>query len=128
MKTKEDIDTLEKLLVQLKGLYTEISQLTKKSPNDGLNVFKLKLVNKVLAVGNTILVGHYQPFDDFEQFDPDQLPTNSDAAMILTQYMEQAERFRSDHIIWSTTSLKWCYVLDGKKTQYEGAAPTKVGE
>lgn len=128
MNKKEDIETLEKLLVQLKGLYDEISQLAKKSPNDGLNVFKLKLVNKIIAVGNSILVGRYRPFDDFEQFDPDDLPTNSDVTMILTQYIEQTERFRSDHMVWSSNSYKWHYILNGKQSQYEGAKPTKVGE
>ena len=52
MNTKEDVENLEKLIGQLNGLHSEISQLAKKSPNDGLNIFKLKLVNKVLSSGN----------------------------------------------------------------------------
>ena len=98
MKTKEDVENLEKLIGQLQGLHSEISQLAKKSPNDGLKLFKLKLVNKILKSGNDILTGRYVPFDDFRQFDEDQLPTNSDVTMILSQYMEQAERFRSDNM------------------------------
>lgn len=125
MKTSEDIEKLEKLIGQLQGLHSEISQLAKKSPNDGLNVFKLKLVNKVLENGNAILTGRYMPFDDFHQFDEDQLPTNSDVTMILAQYMEQAERFRSDHVAYS--QHKWRYVLDGAPSAIEGRQPTKVG-
>ncbi|MEX4008256.1 hypothetical protein [Neoaquamicrobium sediminum] len=128
MKSEEDIYSLEKLIGQLKGLHAEISQLAKKSPNDGLNVFKLKLVNKVIASANDILEGDYKPFDDFEQFDADDVPTNSDVTMILTQYMDQTERFRSDHVGWSTSSYRWYYLLGGKLSTYEGAAPSRVGE
>jgi hypothetical protein len=38
MKTKDDVENLEKLIGQLSGLHAEIFQLAKKSPNDGLNV------------------------------------------------------------------------------------------
>src|SRR5690349_8462051 len=111
MKTEEDVENLEKLIGQLNGLHSEITQLAKKSPNDGLNVFKLKLVNRVLQSGNAILAGSYRPFEDFEQFDETDLPTNSDVTMILSQYMEQAERFRSDHMMWHQGH--WLYRLDG---------------
>lgn len=125
MKTKEDVEALEKLIGQLQGLHAEISQLAKKSPNDGLNKFKLKLVNKVIAGGNDLLQGRYRPFDDFEQFEEDQLPTNSDVTMILAQYMEQTERFRSDNVVYS--SHDWRYVLDGQPSNVNANSPTKVG-
>jgi hypothetical protein len=66
MKTKDDVDALERLIVQLGGMHTEISQLAKKSPNDALNAFKLKLVNKIITAGNTILPKGYRPFEEFE--------------------------------------------------------------
>jgi hypothetical protein len=125
MKTKEEVESLEKLIGQLQALHTEISQLAKKSANDGLNTFKLKFVNKVLKLGNDILVGQYKPFDDFSQFEEDQLPTNSDVAMILSQYMEQAERFRSDNVRWDLHA--WRYVVDGATSQITAKAPTRVG-
>ncbi len=125
MKTKEDLEALEKLIGQLQGLHAEISQLAKKSPNDGLNKFKLKLVNKVIASGNDLLQGRYRPFDDFEQFEEDQLPTNSDVTMILSQYMEQTERFRSDNVVYS--SHKWQYVLNGQPSNVDAKSPTQVG-
>jgi hypothetical protein len=125
MKRKEDIENLEKLIGQLHALHSEISQLAKKSPNDGLNIFKLKLVNRVIASGNALLKGQYRPFDDFEQFEQDNLPTNSDVTMILAQYIEQTERFRSDHVIFS--AHKWRYVVDGEPSDVEARSPTRVG-
>lgn len=125
MKTKEDIESLEKLIGQLQGLHAEISQLAKKSPNDGLNKFKLKLVNSVISSGNGLLQGKYRPFDDFEQFEEDDLPTNSDVTVIIAQYMEQAERFRSDNIIYE--DYKWWYMLNSSPSDVEASKPTKVG-
>jgi len=125
MKNEDDVRNLEKLIVQLQGLHSEISLLAKKSPNDGLNTFKLKLVNKVLAQGNEILKGHYKPFEDFNEFDEEALPTNSDVTMILALYIEQAERFRSDNMVHE--NYQWMYVINGKASKIEGRPPTKIG-
>lgn len=126
MKTNNDVEALERLIVQLGGMHTEISQLAKKSPNDALNAFKLKLVNKIIAAGNTILPKDYRPFEDFEQFDSDDMPTNSDVTLILTQYMEQAERFRSDNVVYE--GYKWYYKVDDRTSDIIAAQPTKVGD
>ena len=111
MKTKEDIEAFERMMGQLKGLYNEISQLAKKSPNDAVNAFKLKFVNRVLSTANLILDAGYRPFVEFSEFNSDDLPTNSDVTMMLTQYMEQSERFRSDNVIYDGG---WKYILDGE--------------
>ena len=125
MNSEDDVKTLEKLIVQLQSLHLELSQLTKKSPNDGLNLFKLKLVNKVLASGNKILVGTFKPFEDFDEFEEDALPTNSDVTMILALYIEQAERFRSDNMIYSRH--RWVYVINDEASEVEGRVPSKIG-
>jgi hypothetical protein len=125
MKSEEDVKNLEKLIGQLEGLHVEISQLAKKSPNDGLNLFKLKFVNKVLSSGNEILADRYRPFDDFDVFDESALPTNSDVTMILALYMEQAERFRSDNVVMS--SGRWVYIINGEPSRISARLPTKIG-
>jgi hypothetical protein len=126
MKTKNEVEELERLIIQLSGLHTEISQLAKKSPNDALNAFKLKLVNKIIAAGNGILAEGYRPFEDFEQFDADDMPSNSDVTMILKQYMEQSERFRSDNVVYE--DYDWVYKVNGRASKIIAAAPTKVGK
>jgi hypothetical protein len=65
MNSKEEVELLEKLIGQLQGLHDEITTLAKKSPNDGLNAFKLRLVNKVLANSNLLLKGRYSPVRRF---------------------------------------------------------------
>lgn len=125
MKTATEVGNLEKLILQLKAMHSEVGQLAKKSPNDGLNLFKLKLVNKVLSDGNSILTGHYAPFADFHAFSDGDLPTNSDVTLVLAQYIEQAERFRSNNVTYH--EHKWVYLLDGKPSNYAARASTKVG-
>ena len=68
---KNDVDVFEKLSGQLISVYEEISLLSKKSPNDAVNKFKLKFVNKLINDSNEFLSHKYRPFDDFEMFDED---------------------------------------------------------
>ncbi len=112
MQNENDVKNLEKLIVQLQGLHSEISVLAKKSPNDGLNLFKLKLVNKVIAQGNEIFTEHYKPFEDLEGCEEETLPTNSDVTMILALYIEKAERYRPDNIV--DADEKWQNLVNGE--------------
>ena len=124
MKTEEEVGAFERLIVQLQGLYVEMSQLGKKSPNDGLNEFKLRIVNEVLASGNQILKDAYRPFEGFGQFNNDDLPTNSDVTLMLAQYLEQAERLRSDNIAYHTG--KWVYLVKGAPSNITTRPPTRI--
>src|SRR5260370_28017964 len=98
MIKRADVEKLERLIGQLQGAYNEIAALAKKSPNDGVNTFKIKLVNKIVEQCNSFLNKDYRPVPDFENFDVDSVPSNSDVTFILAHYLEGAERFRSDNI------------------------------
>jgi hypothetical protein len=62
---KNDIDIFEKLSGQLISVYEEISLLSKKNPNDAINKFKLKFLNKLINDSNEFLSEKYKPFDEF---------------------------------------------------------------
>lgn len=94
----ENIDEFKKILNQLEGLHEEISTLSKKSYTDALNNFKLKLVNQVLKRTNKLLGKEYKPFDNFEEFNEDDLPTNSDVTLVLSQYINCMESLREENI------------------------------
>lgn len=126
MKSKEDVENLEKVIGQLQGAHAEISQLAKKSPNNSLNKFKLNLINKVLERANVVLGDKYRPFADFEQFDADDVPTTSDVTMVLAQYMEETERYRSDNVKYHGGA--WYYVVKGQPSDIRSALPSKVGK
>jgi hypothetical protein len=129
MNSKEDVERLEKLVGQLQGLYAEIGALAKKSPNDAVNSFKLKFINRVLAIGNGVLGDKYKPFEEFDQFDADDAPSTSDVTMVIAQYMEEAERFRSDNVVNSVVNGRggWYYVVSGKASHIPSGPPTKIG-
>jgi hypothetical protein len=125
MKDKSEIENLEKLMGQLQGLHAEITSLAKKSPSDAVNGFKLKLINKVINFGNEVLGEQYRPFDDFERFNLEDVPSTSDVAMVLGQYIEEAERYRSDNVKMEGLN-RWVYVLNGKATEIRTAPPSKI--
>lgn len=121
-----DVEKLEKIMGQLEGLHREISALAKKSPNDGLNEFKLKFVNSAVANANEFLGNNYKPLNGFEQFDADELPTNSDVTFILSAYLEEIERMRADNI--RPGYNKWIYTLTDSEEEIRTAPPKKVKE
>ena len=123
---RTDVEKLEKIMGQLEGLHREISALARKSPNDGLNKFKLKFVNSALANANEFLGNNYKPLDGFEQFDADELPTNSDVAFILASYLEEIERMRADNI--KLLYSKWIYILSDSEEKIRTAPPKKIKE
>lgn len=96
---KTDVDIFEKLSGQLISVYEEISLLSKKSPNDAVNKFKLKFLNKLISDSNEFLSDKYKPFDDFNIFNEDDIPQNSDVVFILSQYIQCFEKLRSDNVI-----------------------------
>ncbi len=119
MKKRSDIDEFEKIDAQLDALHKEIGVLSKKKPEGGINPFKLKLANSVLEKANNILAEKYKPFSDFELFNSDDIPTNSDVVMVLLQYLNCMEKLRSDNIKvermhgWKD---KWTWSLTGVET------------
>jgi len=127
--TKQEVDTFEKLQAQLEGLHTEISSLSKKSQNDALNKFKLKFVNQILSDSNLLLGANYKPFNDFESFEESDMPTNSDAAMMLTQYLNCFEKFRADNIKKEDKfPHNWFWIVEGKLSNIRTLIPKIIKE
>ncbi|MBE7691285.1 hypothetical protein [Tenacibaculum piscium] len=120
----KDIDIFEKTINQLEGLHIEISILSKKSQNDALNIFKLKLVNQVLIESNKIIGEDYKPFSDFKKFNEEDLPSNSDVTLVLSQYLNCMESFREKNIFsnvkYSNGKIDktYWYWIDTKRETY----------
>lgn len=112
MKTQEDVEKLEKTIGQLKVIHREVSLLSKKSPSDAINPFKLKMINAVIQSANSVLGDEYMPIEEFEKFDDDDAPSTSDVVFVVAQYMEEIERFRTDNVVYQNFEL--VYVLNGK--------------
>lgn len=124
MLKRSQIDELEKLIGQLDSLHSELTALAKKSPNDAVNTFKLWFVNTSLNNCNKFLGKNYKPFDDFDQFDTDDVHSNSDLTFIISQYMQAMEKFRSDNIYVSVGT--WYYKIKGSDEKIRTAPPAKI--
>src|SRR5690554_1796537 len=129
---KQDINNFEKTQSQLEGLLVEVTNLAKKSPNDGVNKFKLKFINEIILNSNKILGKSYKPLDSFEKFDEDDLPSNSDVTFILSQYLSCFEKLRSDNIYrkqeydGNKYFYEWFWVVDKSKSTIKTSPPKKI--
>ncbi|WP_367752917.1 hypothetical protein [Flavobacterium sp. WC2430] len=127
-----EINNFEKTQTQLEGLLTEITILARKSPNDGVNKFKLKFINEIILSGNKILGATYKPLDSFEKFDEDDLPSNSDVTFILSQYLNCFEKLRADNIYieqkydGNKYIFEWYWVINKSKSKIKTAPPKKI--
>lgn len=97
--TRDQVDTLERLIGQFEGIHSELSALSKKAPADAVNKFKLKFVNAVVREANEFLGEAYRPSVEFEEFNVDDVPSNSDVTFVIALYLQAVERFRADHLI-----------------------------
>lgn len=130
--TKEDVNKFEKVQSQIEGLLLEITNLSKKSPNDAVNKFKLKFINEILIEANRILGKTYKPLSSFEKFDEDDLPSNSDVSFILSQYLSCFEKLRADNIYrkqeydGNKYFYEWYWVVGNSKSTIKTAPPKKI--
>lgn len=117
MNNRDDVKELEKLYDQIKGMIKEFTELSKKKPNDAINSFKLTLVNSLLERSNNFLQGEFKPFNGFETFDQDSLPTNSDVILILTQFQNCLQRYAFSNM--HTKGINSYWILKGKISNEE---------
>ena len=115
---QEDIEIFNKARAQLNVTIAEISELSKKKPNDAVNNFKLKYINKILEDANRLLGDTLKPFSDFTIFDEDDLPTNSDVSLILAQYKSSLHNFYLKNTDTSGGIQRY-WIINGKLTQQE---------
>lgn len=82
---------------QIKSLKLELDSISKKKPDGPLNKFKVKLINELFEAVNPILGEQYRPFKEFLLFEDSDLPSASDAVVMLSQYLTAMGRFMVAH-------------------------------
>ena len=65
---RKDVEKYSELYSKLSSMKGDIALLSAKKPNETVNEFKLKLINKLLAQINE-LIDKFKPEDDFDSFD-----------------------------------------------------------
>ena len=120
---KDEVELFVKVQSQMEEMHNEVSILSKKSQNDALNEFKLNFVNNLLEDANGLLGEKYKPFKDFKQFDKNNIPTNSDVVMVLSQYLACLENMKIDN---TESSLgTWYWKIDKKTSNIKTNKPKK---
>ena len=87
-----DVDQYELLKPLLEASYKEMQELSKKKPESPLNVYKVKMINRILEPIKELLKEQsVYPFLD--TLDQDTLPSNSDVVLIQSQYIQALEMY-----------------------------------
>lgn len=119
MKSKDEIDAFQKLILQMEKILNDFKDLSKKNPDGAVNTFKLQFVNKLLGEANIMLDKASKPFDDFDTFSEDELPTNSDVVLILTQYMAGLQNYALNNIAYNSRIGDQAWIIKGKVSNIE---------
>jgi len=106
--SNSDVENFEILSPMLKSNLSEIKELSKKKQDDPLNLLKVKSINKKLELVRDLLKNE-PTFNFLTVLDEASLPTNSDAVLIMAEYVEAMELYRKKY-----------YTLDNRDFQILG--------
>lgn len=107
----DQVGKFEMLFPMVNSDLHEIRELSKKKQDEPLNKFKVKTINKKLEKVIDILAN--EPTSEFlELLDDETLPSNSDAVLIISQFIRALEHFRSkyytdDSVGYEMPSFSW---------------------
>lgn len=102
--TDENIEEYELLRDMLKAQKDEFDLLSKKKADWQLNPMKIKMVNRVLEPLKDLL--QYENSSKFlDILNEEDLPTNSDVVLIISQYDTAILAFRNDY--YSSYEREW---------------------
>lgn len=108
LPTNTEIKSFEMLDELSTSIYIEMKEFSKKKPDDALNPFKVKNVNRVLIQIKEFLAD--QPTVAFlDLLDDEILPSNSDAILIIGQFKAAMDNFRKKY---QNNYRKWKTVED----------------
>lgn len=113
LPTNEEVQQFLMLSDLLASVYLEMKEFSKKKPDEPLNKFKVKNINRVLEPIKEILKG--EPTISFlDLLDDDVLPSNSDAILIIGQYTAAMERFKDKYNYYDRERRKnrWSTIED----------------
>lgn len=90
----------------LKSAFDEVKEFSKKKQDEELNIKKVKMINRLLEKAKVVLKD--EPTVDYlELLDEDELPTNSDAVLIMSQFISAMNKFHEDHYHYDNNMLSW---------------------
>ena len=98
LPTEKDIENYSLLMDMLHAQRQEFALLSKKKSDGPLNKMKIKMVNRVIEPLNELLIN--EPSHKFlDVLNEDEMPTNSDVVLIISQYEKALQNFRNRYFL-----------------------------
>jgi hypothetical protein len=91
--TKEEIKLFSTIQPLINSDLNEMRELSKKKPDEPLNKFKIKLINKKLEKAISLLRNE-STTEFLELLNEETLPTNSDAVLQISQFIIALHKFK----------------------------------
>jgi len=124
--TLEQVAVFERLQPQLDKLCEELKELSRKKADAALSKFKVKLINEKLELANTLLGAEFKPFKDVDLLDLEALPTTSDAVIVLSQYLESLETWRSARVVQDARQYNWYWNIVNESVSVQTERPKRA--
>lgn len=94
--SKEKVELYEVVRPLLHSAYSEVKVMSDKKQSEQLNLNKVKIINKLFD--KVLILLKDEPTIEFlQKLDEDDLPTNSDAVLILSQSLSAMDQFHSKY-------------------------------
>ena len=94
--TKEQISLYGTISPLLQHAFSEVKEFSKKKQEEQLNLNKVKTINRLLEKAKELLKN--EPTIEFlDLLNEDDLPSNSDAVLTMSQFIAAMNKFHSDH-------------------------------
>ena len=98
LPTEKNIEDYSLLKDMLRAQRQEFALLSKKKSDGQLNKMKIKMVNRVIEPLNELL--RNEPSHKFlDVLNEDEMPTNSDVVLIISQYEEALLNFKNRYFL-----------------------------
>ena len=104
--TEEQVGLYETISPLLHSAFDEIKELSKKKQDEPLNVKKVKIINRLLENAKEVLKNESTVIF-LDLLDENELPSNSDAVLTMSQYISALNKFRKDHYRSGDWDLKF---------------------
>ncbi len=96
LPSEDQVNKFEMLEDMLDSVTKDVIEFSKKKPNENLNEYKVKLINKILFQIKDFLSGE-QTVEFLEILDAETLPTYSDAVLTMGQFLVAMKQFKNKH-------------------------------
>lgn len=92
--TEADVEKYKIIYPMIQSIHKEMSVLSGKKQDGVLNTLKVRMINKLIATARELLIKE-PTLEYLEELDEDMLPQNSDVVLILCQYIQALNQYRS---------------------------------